>query len=211
MSTLEQETHVAAGAAAANGSGAPGVSGGAPSLALADQVAGIPVLKGLVLYGATIAFACFYGYFIDRIVTAATGVPPSLNVALVGAAAALAGILGSAFALVVGTSSQAPNEALAADLRAHAALRSLGTRPPRGDVVRVWLRKALSLEPGARSASSWPLTFGIWTYAAVAGAVAVTYFLYQAETPDAVKALALVFAGYVVSLMTAAYGIASRK
>jgi hypothetical protein len=48
-------------------------------------------------------------------------------------------------------------------------------------------------------------------YAAVASAVAIVYFLNQAETPSAIKALATAFAGYVVAFMTAAYGIGTSR
>src|SRR5262249_9727448 len=73
----------------------PGTSSVPPSDAgVAATIAGLSVLKGLVLYGATLAFAGFYAYFMEQIVSA-SGTPPSLNSAMVAAAAALAGILGS--------------------------------------------------------------------------------------------------------------------
>jgi hypothetical protein len=48
-------------------------------------------------------------------------------------------------------------------------------------------------------------------YAAVASAVAIVYVLNQAETPREIKALAVAFAGYVIALMTAAYGLGSSR
>ena len=69
--------------------------------------------------------------------------------------------------------------------------------------ARIW--QTLSLEPESTSAASWPKTFGIWVYAIVASAVAVTYVLNQHETPGTIKALAVAFGGYVIALVTAAY------
>jgi hypothetical protein len=168
---------------------------------LATRIAGLSILKGLVLYGATLTFAGFYGYFIAEIVTAADGEPPTFNGAMVAAAAALAGILGSAFALVVGVRTDVTNEGLERALEDPALKKEKKTR----------LRRLLSLEPGGPDKASWPLTFGIWLYALVASAVAIVYLVNQAETPEAIKALAVAFAGYVIAFMTAAYGLASRQ
>ena len=54
-----------------------------------------------MLYAATLSFAGLYVYFIVEISRAAGG-PPKFDSALVTAGAALAGVLGSAFALEVG-------------------------------------------------------------------------------------------------------------
>jgi len=170
---------------------------------VATRIAGLSILKGLVLYGATLTFTGFYAYFIYRIADASHLKPPHLDAAIVSAAAALAGVLGSAFALVVGVPSDTTNEGLADDLK---TVRVTGKNKR-----RAWVRKALSLEPGGVDQASWPLTFGIWMYAAVAAAVAVTYLVNQGETPEAIKALAIAFAGYVIAFMTAAYGIATKK
>jgi len=178
--------------AAANGGDNNGGSTG-----LAGRIAGLSVLKGLVLYGATLTFAGFYAYFMEQIAAAATNTPPHLNTAMVSAAAALAGILGSAFALVIGVPVRATNKGLEAALSPEPKKRRRGT----------WLRKVLSLEPGGTDHASLPQTFGIWMYAAVASAVAIVYFVNQGETPTEIKALATAFAGYVVAFMTAAYGI----
>lgn len=53
------------------------------------------------------------------------------------------------------------------------------------------------------------MTFGIWAYALVGGAV--TYFLNQGETPAEIKALAVAFAGYVLALVTTAYGLKTKN
>jgi hypothetical protein len=168
----------------------------------AARIAGLSVLKGLVLYGATLTFAGFYAYFMHQIASAPSAKPPTFSPAMVGAAAALAGVLGSAFSLIVGTPTKVTNEGLARTLdateRGEAAPKSL------------WLRKLLSLEPGGTTRASYPLTFGIWAYAIVASAVAIVYFLNPGETPDTVKALATAFAGYVVAFITVAYGLATQ-
>ena len=66
------------------------------------RISGLSVLKGAVLYGAILTFVGFYAYFIAKIFAAAAGKPPSFDATMVSAAAALAGVLGSAFALVIG-------------------------------------------------------------------------------------------------------------
>jgi hypothetical protein len=178
---------------------AGGINGGGTGLA--GRIAGLSVLKGLVLYGATLTFAGFYAYFMQQIATAANNTQPHLNTAMVSAAALLAGVLGSAFALVIGVPVRATNEGLAE------ALGKAAKDQPRG----TWLRRLLSLEPGGTDHASWPQTFGIWMYAAVAAAVAVVYLLNQGETPTEIKALATAFGGYVIAFMTAAYGIGTSR
>jgi hypothetical protein len=175
-------------------------------------IAGLSVLKGLLLYGATLVFAGFYAYFMAKIASAPEGRPPSFDPAMISVAAALAGVLGSAFALAIGvpTREQTVNRGLQSDLDALDAPEP-EKRLSGGARVLARIRQALSLEPGRRTAASIPITVGIWVYAAVGSAVAVTYFLNQQETPDAVKALAVAFAGYVLALVTAAYGLATRE
>jgi hypothetical protein len=163
------------------------------------RIAGVPVLKGLVLYGATLTFAGFYAYFIVKITGADANSPPQLNSAMVSAAAALSGVLGSAFALVIGVPTEVTNE----DLQ-----KAIAENPKK---KQTRLRTLLSLEPGGPDRSSWPLTFGVWAYAVVASAVAIVYLLNQGETPSMIKALAIAFAGYVIAFVTAAYGIAAKR
>lgn len=220
MTENQVEAHAAiprarGGAVAAAGAGAvppvPAQAGGgggangavAAAASPVGRIAGLSVLKGLVLYGATLAFAGLYAYFMEEIVSASKS-PPHLNTAMVAAAAALAGILGSAFALVTGTPVRTTNGVLGNELAEH---KAKGKKPPKATVL--W--RALSLEPAATDAPSWPQTFGIWMYAAVASAVALVYVLDQAETPPGIKALAVAFGGYVIALMTAAYGIGSSR
>jgi hypothetical protein len=163
----------------------------------APRIAGISSLKGLILYGAVLTFAALYIYFIVRI-SAASGGQPALDASLVSAAAALAGVLGSAFALEIGTAPDpsSTNDAL------RQALSDAGNA--RGKLIaRLW--RALSLDPSDLGSASWPKTFGIWVYAIVASAVAITYVLNQNETPGTIKGLAVAFGGYVIALITAAY------
>jgi hypothetical protein len=185
------------------------VASSAPGSAAAGQpqdgqIGGLSVLKGLILYGAVFAFASLYVYFIVRIFEAKAGKPPTFDGTLVSAAAALAGVLGSAFALQVGTSTDQAGT--------NTALRVALTAPHRsiGEQTLAWLRLVLSLEPRDTKSASWPKTFGIWAYAAVGAAVAITYACNQNETPGAIKALAVAFGGYVITLVTTAYGIKGK-
>jgi hypothetical protein len=166
--------------------------------AAAPKIAGLSVLKGLVLYGAIVTFAGLYGYFIVRISTAKAHTPPSLDAALVSAAAALAGVLGSSFALEIGTTTDpaSTNDQVKAALKRARTLRQQ---------VSAHARQLLSLEASSTESASWPQTIGIWVYAVVASAVAVTYVLNQNETPGTIRALAVAFGGYVIALVKTAY------
>jgi hypothetical protein len=174
------------------------LTGPLPEDRAAPRIAGLSALKGLVLYGAIVTFAGIYIDFIVQITTARAGTAPNLDAALVSAAAALAGVLGSAFALEIGTTT--PQSSTNQNL-SHAIERA-STAKQRA-ATRIWL--ALSLEPKSTSSASWPKTFGIWVYAIVASAVAITYVFNQNETPGTIKALAVAFGGYVIALVTAAY------
>jgi hypothetical protein len=162
----------------------------------AAAIGGLSALKGLVLYGAVLTFAGLHIYFIVRISGASRY--PRIDGSLVTTAAALAGVLGSAFALEIGT----PTEPASTNRRLRHAADSAGNRKER-TVTRIW--QGLSLEPKRVDSASWPKTFGIWVYAVIAFAVAVTYVLNQDVTPPAIKALAVAFGGYVVALVNAAY------
>jgi hypothetical protein len=131
---------------------------------------------------------------------------------MVSAAAALAGVLGAAFALVIGvpTDRAATNDDLAKALaRLEDPHRTAPIRLREKVITR--LRRVLSVEAGGAHRASWPLTFGIWIYAAVASSVAISYLLNPQETPQAVKALAIAFGGYVIPFVTSAYGMTSRN
>jgi hypothetical protein len=182
----------------------PASAGGAAPV---GRIAGLSVLKGLVVYGAVLTFAGLYAYFMEEIVSASKTYP-HLNGAMVSAAAALAGVLGSAFALVMGVPIRTTNEALAKDLD---PARVDDHFDPKKLRLKTRLRRVLSLEPGGTDQASWPQTFGVWTYASVASAVAIVYVLNQAQTPPAIKGLAVAFGGYVIALMTAAYGLGSGR
>jgi hypothetical protein len=173
--------------------------------ALNDGIGGMSALRGLMLYGAILTFAGLYAYFMVVISTSRHGVKPSIDATLISAAAALSGVLGSAFALKIGV---APSAAL--------VNRELATHRQKaadsGVLLKITavIRNALSLEPSGVNAKSWPLTFGIWAYAAVASAVVVVYILNQNETPGTVKALAVTFGGYVIALVNLAYGLTKQ-
>ena len=184
--------------AAANNGGSP--PGSDPTRGESSgTIAAVPVLKGLILYAAIFTFAGLSVYFIIRILGATSAKPPSFDGTLLGAAAALAGVLGSAFALEIGT----PTDPSATNPELKRALDHADTP---GAHITARLRLFLSLEPSGTDTASWPKSIGIWAYAVVASAVAITYVTHQSETPSAVKALAVAFAGYVLALVRSAYG-----
>jgi hypothetical protein len=166
-----------------------------------DGIAGMSTMRGLMLYGAVLAFAALYIDFIVVISTAKPGFKPTIDATLISAAAALSGVLGSAFALKIGITPSAG--AVNKELAAHTAR----ARAKKASALAAGIRRALSLEPSDASAKSWPLTFGIWAYAIVASSVVAAYILNQNETPGAVKALAVTFGGYVIALINMAYGM----
>jgi len=180
------------------------VPGGPQPQDPAEQIAGIAVLKGLILYAAVFAFAALYVYFIVNIFQAKPGTPPSFDGTLVSAAAALAGVLGSAFALAIGV----PTGSGETNSRLSAALAE--PKPTRRRKALSQLRRLLSIAPGNTEVASWPKTLGVWVYALVGSAVTITYISNQNETPSSIKALAVVFGGYVIALVTTAYGIKAK-
>lgn len=163
-----------------------------------DRIGGMSTLRGLIVYGAVLAFAGLFIDFMVIISTAKAGSKPPIDATLISAAAALSGVLGSAFALKIGVSPSPAtvNRALAAHLDDNSR-----------NQVAARIHQALSLEPSATTDKSWPLTFGIWVYAAVAAATVSVYILNQNETPSSVKALAVTFGGYVLALLNMAYGL----
>lgn len=179
------------------------VEGSALPEPLPVSIAGMSALKGVILYGATLTFAGLYAYFITKILGAKPGKPPALDAAMVSAAAALAGVLGSAFALEIGT----PPDQNKTNPGLGQALRDASTSTDRR---KAWIRQVLSLEPGSTHTASWPKTFGIWVYAVVATAVAFTYVLNQTETPGPIRALAVAFGGYVLALVNSAYNLSKQ-
>jgi hypothetical protein len=172
------------------------VSSAPPAASVASKIAGLSVLKGLMLYGAILTFGGLYAYFIVEIFSAKSA-PPRFDATMVSAAAALAGVLGSAFALEVGTTSDQSTTNAALN---HELERASGKQLA---LARVW--QTLSLDASNPQSASWPKTFGIWAYAVVASAVAFTYVLNPNQTPQTIKALAIAFGGYVIALVTAAY------
>jgi hypothetical protein len=179
---------------ASEGTGASGTAPGAGT-----AIAGVQALRGVMLYGATLLFAGIYAYFIDEILGAPAGHPPVFDSSIVAVAAALAGVLGSAFALAIGvpTAKSQVNEGLREHLQKAAEGQASRTA--------AYTRRALSPQPTSQSAASWPMTAGIWVYGLVGGATFLTYLISTNETPAPVKALAIAFGGYAVALSSAAY------
>jgi hypothetical protein len=140
--------------AVASAAGADG-DGDAPD---AVSIAGISALKGIILYGATLTFASLYGFFITRILGAKPGHPPKLDGVMVSTAAALAGVLGSAFALEIGTTPAKGqiNHGLGTDL---GPVDNGSSTPTQWAKARI--RQVFSLEPAGPTRASWPKTFGI--------------------------------------------------
>jgi hypothetical protein len=170
-----------------------------------DAIAGTSMLRGLLLYAAVLAFAALYIDFIVQILSRSTAGAATLNPAMVGTAAALAGVLGSAFALSMGVTPRQLNTSLEQHIDRERK-KAAKTKTPPKLTFALFLHKALSVEAGGKKDKSWPLTFGIWAYATVGSAVALTYIFNQRHTPDAVKALAVTFAGYILALIHNAFG-----
>lgn len=173
-----------------------------------DGIAGKSVLRGLVVYGAVLAFAGLYVDFVI-LISQSSGMA-SIEPALLTAAAALAGILGSAFALRVGNPSPQAviNQALKTRID---SINNPAIPSTAADKMKRIIHEGLSLEVSAPNKPSWPITIGIWVYAIVGSAVAVTYALNEHQTPGPVKALAVTFAGYVVALLSVAFGVQSSS
>ncbi|HWF71916.1 MAG TPA: hypothetical protein VG186_01150 [Solirubrobacteraceae bacterium] len=182
------------------GDNPPPGQGNEPPPNVNDGIAGMSAMRGLMMYGAVLAFAGLYIDFIVIISSAKT--KPTIPPALIAAAAALSGVLGSAFALKIGVahSPAALNKELAKHVK-----RARGGKPY--TVAGMLIRQALSLEPSDANGKSWPLTFGIWAYAIVASSVLAAFALNLDQTPDGVKALAITFGGYVIALINVAYGM----
>jgi hypothetical protein len=184
----------------------PGGGGKATTIGTtATDIGGSSILKGLVLYGAVITFAVLYIHFMVEIFEAHKGKPPNFQTSLISAAAALAGVLGSAFALDIGS----PTDPGSTNPELAKALVVARTDKKNGGWT-TYVRRALSLEPADVNSASWPKTFGIWVYALIAGAVAITYIVNSSTTPGTVRALAISFGGYVIALITRAYGITTK-
>jgi FHA domain len=166
---------------------------------VSETIAGASALRGVLLYGATLLFAGLFAYFIYEIVGAPADHPPKFEGPLVPVAAALAGVLGSGFALAIGVpvAKVEVNEGLAQHL-AKAAEEEASPTAAR-------IHQALSIAPASQSSVSWPITAGVWMYGLVGVATFVAYLINQDQTPEPIKTLAIAFAGYVVALATAAY------
>ena len=166
-----------------------------------DGIAGTSALRGLIVYGGVLAFAALYIDF-AVVISRAAHAAPTIDATLVDAAAALAGILGSAFAIRIGNPA---NQAVINQSLATHLTKAQSEDAKKRTKLLAYLHRAVSLEVGKRGATSWPITFGLWVYAAVGSMLVVVYVLNESQTPGAVKALAVTFAGYVLALLTSAF------
>lgn len=166
-----------------------------------DGIAGTSALRGLIVYGAVLAFAALYIDF-AVVISRAAHTAPNIDATLVDAAAALAGILGSAFAIRIGNPA---NQAVINQSLATHLTKAQSEDAKKRTKLLAYLHRAVSLEVGKRGATSWPITFGLWVYAAVGSMLVVVYVLNESQTPGTVKALAVTFAGYVLALLTSAF------
>jgi hypothetical protein len=143
-------------------------------------IGGLRTLRELLVIGLVVAFVLLYGDFIVEIWQARldNNWPPKFNDGVVSLAGALAGVLGTAFAVALGVAKPAANTNTT---RRMAAARN------------------------RFSGLSLSLTLGIWAYAIVGAAAAVTATVNLEETPDPVKALSSVFVGYILALASTAF------
>lgn len=149
-------------------------------------VAGVPYLRTAILWLFILAFIAVYAYLGYEIWTADAGTEPSVSEKLLGAAAALAGTLGTGFALALGIKKN--------DELRDGSNRTLGSQ---GNSA---------LLPGIGAGNSWPLTCGVYVYFVVGLAALLTYFVHTDETPATVKGLALAMSGYIVTVASNAFG-----
>jgi hypothetical protein len=143
-------------------------------------VGGMRTLRELLIVGFVVAFVLLYGDFIVDIWRARMDErpPPAFNDGVVTLAGALAGVLGTAFAVALGVAKPA--------VMRDATGRLAGAR-----------NRFAGLSPS--------LTLGIWAYALVGAAAAFTATVNLDETPDVVKALSSVFVGYILALASTAF------
>ncbi len=144
-----------------------------------EERSGVRTLRELLVVGFVAAFVLIYGDFIVDIWRARKegAPPPTFNDGLVTLAGALAGVLGTAFAVALGVSK------------------------PAGGTTSGRLASVKSRFAGL----SVSLTLGIWAYAIVGAAAAFTAVINLEETPDPVKALSSVFVGYILALASTAF------
>jgi hypothetical protein len=191
-----------------------------PQQEIAETIAGVSVLRGVLTYATVALFAVIYGYFIIEIFEGTLDQRSLEYGTLVEVAAILAGLLGSAFALQWGLPPRAIrinpglSRQLAATRRASIAEGSgaataagIGTAAgAQASTGALRLRQLLSLEPASASTPSPPLVIGMAVYVIVGVASVVTYLTEKAHTPEAVKALAVVFIAYLVVLVARGFG-----
>jgi hypothetical protein len=163
----------------------PPADGGQP---VADaQPIGMGPLREALIALAVLAFFVIWAILLIDVWSAKSGKPPDLDDVLVGAGAALAGVVGAGFALAMGLEKKKPpDESLA--------------------VTSIALPKPALPKLGREEARSWILTIGIYGYAAVSIVAVITWLANRSETPEEIQTLAIGFVSYVLALATSAFG-----
>jgi hypothetical protein len=142
---------------------------------------GLKQLRAIFLIGGMCVFAGATAWFFVQIWEAGQ-TPPDLSGQAVYGASAVGGVLGTFFAAVLGLQqfSNEPSPQLGATL-----LRDV--------YGGLWLAR-----------------LAIWLYAAVGAGALITVFFNQAQSPQSIKALASVFAGFALAIFIAAFSPSTR-
>lgn len=138
---------------------------------------GLKQLRAIFLIGGMGVFAGANSWFFVKIWEAGS-TPPTLSGQAVYGASAVGGVLGTFFAGVLGL------QQLSGD-----ANEQLGATLLRDVYGGLWLAR-----------------IAIWLYAAVGAAALITVFFNQDQSPQSIKALASVFAGFALAIFIAAFG-----
>lgn len=137
-------------------------------------------LIGLALYIG------LWGFFVIRTLIAPQNQPPSFNPVLVGFANGLAGLFGAAFAIALGIdSTEDPNESLRGPF----------------DVADV-----LTTEWWSENISAVCVVL----YLLVGVAVLLTYLFRSDRSPELIKNIAVIFVGYVLSILAIALNVQDK-
>jgi hypothetical protein len=137
---------------------------------------GLKQLRAIFLVGGMCVFAGFNSWFYVQIWQAGS-TPPNLSGQAVYGASAVGGVLGTFFAAVLGL-QQFSNE-------------------PESQPGATLLRDVYG--------GLWLARIAIWLYAGVGAAALITVFFNQDQSPQSIKALASVFAGFALAIFIAAF------
>lgn len=142
-----------------------------------EQVLGLKALRQVILGAAVLAYVVIFAIWIAKVWGAKSGVPPVLDGTVVVAGTALAGALGTGFALAMGLEKQKGDTS-----------RTIGwTAMPKGFDNLI-------------------LTAGVWLYVLVSGACLLTLLVHKSEMPGDLETLTASFTAYVLTLVTSAFG-----